>query len=50
MVISVKNAKVCQNAVHPNPYRAYKAEEVIKWKPINEGNAEAAGDTNKEFI
>jgi xanthine dehydrogenase YagS FAD-binding subunit len=29
--------------VYSNPYRATKAEEAIKGKPIDEANAEAAG-------
>jgi NADPH-dependent glutamate synthase beta subunit-like oxidoreductase/CO/xanthine dehydrogenase FAD-binding subunit len=39
----VKSARVCLNAVYSNPYRAAKAEDEIKGKPINETNAEAAG-------
>ena len=30
-------------AVHPNPYRAYKAEDAIKGKVITEAAAESAG-------
>jgi len=37
------NVRICLNAVHPNPYRAIKAEEAIAGKEINEENAEAAG-------
>jgi xanthine dehydrogenase YagS FAD-binding subunit len=42
--IGGENARVCLNAVHNKPYRPIKAEEAIKGKPINEANAEAAGD------
>jgi xanthine dehydrogenase YagS FAD-binding subunit len=38
------SARICLNAVAPKPYRAVKAEEAIKGKPINEANAEAAGE------
>ena len=40
----VKSARICLNAVYSNPYRVTQAEEAIKGKPINEANAEAAGD------
>jgi xanthine dehydrogenase YagS FAD-binding subunit len=40
----VKSARICLNAVYSNPYRVIQAEEAIKGKPINEANAEAAGD------
>lgn len=40
----VKSARICLNAVFSNPYRATKAEDFIRGKPINEVNAEAAGD------
>lgn len=43
-VISENDARVCLNAVHPNPYRAYKTEEVIKGQVIDEARAEAAGE------
>ncbi|MDZ7261699.1 MAG: FAD-dependent oxidoreductase, partial [candidate division KSB1 bacterium] len=36
-------AKICLNAVYNRPYRALKAEDAIRGKPINEVNAEAAG-------
>jgi len=36
------DARICLNAVHNNPYRATKAEEVVKGKTIDEANAEAA--------
>jgi NADPH-dependent glutamate synthase beta subunit-like oxidoreductase/CO/xanthine dehydrogenase FAD-binding subunit len=39
----VKSARICLNAVYNNPYRAYKAEDFIKGKLIDEANAEAAG-------
>jgi NADPH-dependent glutamate synthase beta subunit-like oxidoreductase/CO/xanthine dehydrogenase FAD-binding subunit len=39
----VKSARICLNAVYSNPYRATKAEDAIKGKPINEVNAEEAG-------
>ena len=38
------NARICLNAVAPKPYRAVKAEAAIAGKPINEANAEAAGE------
>jgi xanthine dehydrogenase YagS FAD-binding subunit len=37
------DARICLNAVYNKPYRATKAEEAIKGKPINEANADAAG-------
>ncbi len=37
------DARICLNAVYNKPYRAVKAEEVIKGKSIDEANAEAAG-------
>jgi xanthine dehydrogenase YagS FAD-binding subunit len=37
-------ARICLNAVAPKPYRAAKAEAVIAGKPINEANAQAAGE------
>jgi NADPH-dependent glutamate synthase beta subunit-like oxidoreductase/CO/xanthine dehydrogenase FAD-binding subunit len=40
----VKSARICLNAVYSNPYRVTRAEEAIKGKPIDEANAEAAGD------
>ena len=40
----VKSARICLNAVYSNPYRVTKAENIIKGKPIDEANAEAAGD------
>jgi xanthine dehydrogenase YagS FAD-binding subunit len=42
-MISGSDARICLNAVHNNPYRATKAEDAIKGKPIDEANAEAAG-------
>ena len=36
--------RICLNAVAPKPYRAVKAEAAIAGKPINEANAEAAGE------
>ncbi len=39
----VKSARICLNAVYSNPYRVTKAEDVIRGKPIDEANAEAAG-------
>jgi NADPH-dependent glutamate synthase beta subunit-like oxidoreductase len=40
----VNSARICLNAVYNKPYRATKAEEYIKGKPIDEAIAEAAGD------
>jgi xanthine dehydrogenase YagS FAD-binding subunit len=42
--IDGSNVRICLNAVHNLPYRATKAEEVIKSGTINEENAEAAGE------
>jgi len=39
----VKSVRVCLNAVYSNPYRAFKAEQVILEKTITEETAEAAG-------
>ena len=39
----VVSAKICLNAVYVKPYRAFKAEEAIVGKAVNEANAEAAG-------
>jgi xanthine dehydrogenase YagS FAD-binding subunit len=36
-------ARICLNAVYNKPYRATKAEEVVKGKTIDEAMAEAAG-------
>jgi len=36
-------ARICLNAVYVKPYRAFKAEEAIVGKTIDETNAEAAG-------
>jgi CO/xanthine dehydrogenase FAD-binding subunit len=41
--IGDKTARICLNAVYNKPYRATKAEEMIKGKKIDEANAEAAG-------
>jgi len=38
------DARVCLNAVHPKPYRALAAEEVVKGKTIDEQLAEKAGE------
>lgn len=37
-------ARVCLNAVHPKPYRALAAEEVVKGRVIDEALAEQAGE------
>ena len=42
----VSAARICLNAVYVKPYRAYKAEEVILGKAIDESNAEAAGQAS----
>ncbi len=42
-LIGKDDARICLNAVHNKPYRAVKAEEVIKGKTIDEANADAAG-------
>ncbi|MEJ2111160.1 MAG: FAD-dependent oxidoreductase, partial [Acidobacteriota bacterium] len=39
----VKSARICLNAVYSNPYRAIKAEEFIRGKPVDESHAETAG-------
>jgi xanthine dehydrogenase YagS FAD-binding subunit len=36
-------ARICLNAVHNKPYRCISAEDAIRGKAINEGNADAAG-------
>jgi len=41
--IGGNTARICLNAVYNKPYRAAKAEAVIKGKTINEAHAEAAG-------
>jgi CO/xanthine dehydrogenase FAD-binding subunit len=41
--IGKRTAKICLNAVYNKPYRATKAEDVIKGKTIDEASAEAAG-------
>jgi len=38
----VEEARICLNAVCPIPYRAIKAEEYLKGKPIDESTAEEA--------
>lgn len=40
----VKAARICLNAVYVKPYRAFKAEDAVLGKVINEANAEAAGN------
>ncbi|MGB3906540.1 MAG: FAD binding domain-containing protein [Anaerolineae bacterium] len=42
----VSAARICLNAVYVKPYRAYKAEEIILGKAIDELNAEAAGQAS----
>jgi CO/xanthine dehydrogenase FAD-binding subunit len=48
MVVSskgkVEKARICLNAVYVTPYRAFKAEEAVIGKALNEANAEAAGE------
>jgi CO/xanthine dehydrogenase FAD-binding subunit len=41
---TVKLARICLNAVYNTPYRATRAEEYIKGKPINDSNAEKAAN------
>jgi xanthine dehydrogenase YagS FAD-binding subunit len=41
--ISGGSFRICLNAVHNKPYRAIKAEDAMKGKPINAANADAAG-------
>jgi len=41
----VKAARICLNAVYNTPYRATKAEEKLKGKPINDSTAEGAANT-----
>jgi NADPH-dependent glutamate synthase beta subunit-like oxidoreductase len=43
-MIDGKGARICLNGVFNKPYRARKAEEAIAGKPINDVNAEAAGE------
>jgi NADPH-dependent glutamate synthase beta subunit-like oxidoreductase len=40
----VKSARICLNAVYNKPYRVSQAEDFIQGKPIDEANAEAAGE------
>jgi NADPH-dependent glutamate synthase beta subunit-like oxidoreductase/CO/xanthine dehydrogenase FAD-binding subunit len=40
----IKSARICLNAVYNTPYRATRAEEYLKGKPINDSNAEKAAD------
>jgi xanthine dehydrogenase YagS FAD-binding subunit len=40
----VENVRICLNAVYVKPYRAFKAEETIMGKAIDETSAEAAGN------
>jgi xanthine dehydrogenase YagS FAD-binding subunit len=42
-MIGSGDARICLNAVYNKPYRATKAEEVIKGKSLDEANADAAG-------
>jgi xanthine dehydrogenase YagS FAD-binding subunit len=42
-MIGSGDARICLNAVYNKPYRAVKAEEVIKGKNIDEAIADAAG-------
>jgi CO/xanthine dehydrogenase FAD-binding subunit len=42
-MVGAGNARVCLNAVYNKPYRAAKAEEVIRGKSIDEASADAAG-------
>jgi NADPH-dependent glutamate synthase beta subunit-like oxidoreductase/CO/xanthine dehydrogenase FAD-binding subunit len=41
----VKAARICLNAVYNTPYRATRAEESLKGKPINDSAAEGAANT-----
>ncbi len=43
-LIAGGSPRICLNAVAPRPYRAVKAEAAIAGRPINEANAEAAGE------
>jgi NADPH-dependent glutamate synthase beta subunit-like oxidoreductase len=43
-MINGEAARICLNAIFNKPYRAKAAEEAIAGKPINETNAEAAGE------
>ena len=40
---TVISARICLNAVHVKPYRAFKAEEALMVKAIDDNNAEVAG-------
>jgi CO/xanthine dehydrogenase FAD-binding subunit len=42
----VSHARICLNAVYVKPYRAYKAEEIILGKAVDESSAEAAGQAS----
>jgi NADPH-dependent glutamate synthase beta subunit-like oxidoreductase len=41
---AVKSARICLNAVYNTPYRATRAENYIRGKPINDSNAEKAAN------
>jgi xanthine dehydrogenase YagS FAD-binding subunit len=41
--VSGGSFRICLNAVHNRPYRAVKAEDAMKGKPIDAANADAAG-------
>jgi CO/xanthine dehydrogenase FAD-binding subunit len=43
-MINGETARICLGAISNKPYRAKAAEEAIAGKPINETNAEAAGE------
>ena len=38
----VTSARICLNAVYVKPYRAFKAEEALVGKPLNDANAQEA--------
>jgi len=44
VMVSPDDARICLNAVSPNPYRAVLAEDVVRGKAITEELAEAAGE------
>jgi xanthine dehydrogenase YagS FAD-binding subunit len=40
---TIEKARICLNAIHVKPCRAFKAEEILIGKEINEASAEEAG-------
>jgi xanthine dehydrogenase YagS FAD-binding subunit len=43
VMLGAGDARICLNAVYNKPYRALKAEEIIKGKTVDEASADTAG-------